>query len=249
MKTFGLIGFPLGHSFSRRFFEEKFSVEKLSDYEYVNFELKDISEFPSIFKHKDNICGLNCTIPYKQQIIPFLDEMDDVATKIGAVNTIKINRNGGQVKLKGFNTDVIGFEQSLSLMLGTVRPRAMVLGTGGASKAVIYVLAKMGIDYVQVSRTASPTKGYITYSDIEESLMDDCKLIINTTPLGTFPKVDGAPDIPYQYLTSKHFLFDLVYNPEVTTFLKKGLEHGASIKNGSEMLKGQAIAAWNIWNS
>jgi len=249
MKTFGLIGFPLGHSFSKKFFTEKFETEGLTNFQYVNFELDSIEKFPSIFSQYDQICGLNCTIPYKQQIIPFLDEIDEEAAKVGAINTVKIIRSGDKIKLKGFNTDIIGFERSLSPMLDKSHRKALILGTGGASKAIKHILTKLGIEYLSASIENELFDNEIRYEQITTSLIKEYTILINATPLGTFPKVDNCPNIPYEAITSNHVLFDLVYNPEVTLFLKKGLENGAKVKNGLEMLHGQAIAAWEIWNS
>lgn len=248
MKTFGLLGYPLGHSFSKKFFTEKFEKEGLNNHEYLNFELDSIGKFPSIFESTDNICGLNCTIPYKQQVMKFLDSIDEETQQVGAVNTIKIIRSDEGIKLKGFNTDIIGFEKSLKPMLEEKHKKALIFGTGGASKAIKHVLKKLGIEYISASIEKELFENEIRYSDITETVIKERLVIINATPLGTFPKVDACADIPYQHITSDHVLFDLVYNPEVTLFLKKGQEQGAKIKNGLEMLHGQAIAAWEIWN-
>jgi shikimate dehydrogenase len=249
MKTYGLVGYPLGHSFSKKFFAEKFEKERLSDCQYLNFEIDTIAKFPSIFKENENICGLNCTIPYKQQVMQYLDEIDEETQKVGAVNTIKPIHTADGLKLKGFNTDIIGFERSLKPMLDERHKKALILGTGGASKAIKHILGKLGIEYVSASIEAELFENEIRYGEIDQAMMNERLLIINATPLGTFPKVDNCPDIPYQFITSSHVLFDLVYNPEVTLFMKKGLEQGAKAKNGLEMLHGQAIAAWEIWNS
>lgn len=249
MKTYGLIGYRLGHSFSRNFFTEKFANENLSDHEYVNFELDSIEEFPGIFDGDKTICGLNCTIPYKQQIIPFLDEIEAEAEQIGAVNTVKIiNRNGRRI-LKGYNTDLYGFEHSLRPMLEAKHRKALILGTGGASKAIKFLFDKMGIAYFSVTTKEEPGEKEIRYNQLTEELMNEYLIVINATPLGTFPKVDTCPDIPYQFITVDHILYDLVYNPEETLFLKKGKAQGAKTKNGLEMLHLQAIRAWEIWNS
>lgn len=249
MNTFGLIGYPLGHSFSKKFFTEKFENEGLSENEYVNFEIDSIAKFPSIFDQHDNIRGLNCTIPYKQQIMTFLDEIDEEAKQVGAVNTVKPLYSANGLRLKGYNTDIIGFERSLSPMIGTDHTKALILGTGGASKAVKHVLKKLGITFLSASIEEELFESEIRYKDIDEKLIAESTIIINATPLGTYPKVDTCPDIPYEFITSKHVLFDLVYNPEVTLFMKNGLDNGATVKNGLEMLHGQAIAAWEIWNS
>lgn len=249
MKTFGLIGYPLGHSFSKKFFTEKFEQEGLNNHQYVNFEIDSIARFPSIFDQYESISGLNCTIPYKQQIIQFLNEIDDEAKQVGAVNTIKIMHTENGLRIKGFNTDVIGFERSLRPMLTEKHKKALILGTGGASKAIKFVLKKLGIEFCSASIEDELLENEIRYEAITPELLNDHLLVINATPLGTFPKVDNCPAIPYNALSHEHILFDLVYNPEITLFMKKGQEQGAKTKNGLEMLHGQAIAAWEIWNS
>ena len=249
MKTFGLIGHRLGYSFSKKFFSEKFVAENLPDHEYVNFELDSIEEFSGIFEQGKEICGLNCTIPYKQQIMQFLDEIDSEAAQIGAVNTVKITWSDGKRKLKGFNTDCYGFEHSLKPMLEAKHSKALILGTGGASKAIKYVLEKLGIEYLSASIEEPLFEKEIRYNQITDSLLKEYLIIIHATPIGTFPNVDNCPDIPYKSITSDHVLFDLVYNPEETLFLKKGKNQGAKTKNGLEMLHLQAIRAWEIWNA
>lgn len=249
MKTFGLIGHRLGYSFSRNFFTEKFAKENLLEHEYVNFELDSIEEFPGIFDGDKNICGLNCTIPYKQQIMQFLDEIDREAAQIGAVNTVKITSKEGKRHLKGFNTDIYGFENSLRPMLEAKHRKALILGTGGASKAIKHILNKLQIQFVSASIEEQLFEKEIRYSQITDELLKEYLIIIQATPLGTFPNVDNCPDIPYQSITSDHVLFDLVYNPEETLFLKKGKAQGAKTKNGLEMLHLQAIRAWEIWNA
>jgi len=248
MKTFGLIGHRLGYSFSRNFFTEKFAKENLTEHEYVNFELESIDEFSGIFNSGKTICGLNCTIPYKQQIMPFLDEIDPEAAQVGAVNTVKIMSKNGNRHLKGFNTDVYGFENSLRPMLEKKHKKALILGTGGASKAIKHILNKLKIEFVSASIEEELFEKEIRYTQITDELMKEYLIIIQATPLGTFPNVDNCPDIPYQSITSDHVLFDLVYNPEETLFLKKGKAQGAKTKNGLEMLHLQAIRAWEIWN-
>ncbi len=246
MKRYGLIGYPLTHSFSKRYFTEKFERENI-DSTYENFEIDSIDKFPEIIKNNPEIIGLNVTIPYKEQVIPFLDELNDSAREIGAVNTVKIIRTGSDIHLKGFNTDTFGFEKSLKPLLKPHHKKALILGTGGASKALKYVLTKLGIEYISAS-IEELKENEIRYEDIDEAMMADRLLIIHATPLGTFPKTDACANIPYHLITGKHLLFDLVYNPEVTLFLKKGAERGATIKNGYDMLLGQADRAYEIWN-
>ncbi len=249
-KIYGLIGYPLGHSFSRGYFNDKFAAEGI-DAEYVNFEIPDIGDLMEVFAENPGLAGLNVTIPYKEQVIPYMDEMDSEAAGIGAVNVIKIirrdGRDDGDFKLKGYNSDVIGFRDSISPLLTPQRDKALILGTGGASKAVAYALSTLGVESLFVSRSAR--KGVITYSDLTPELMAERKVIVNTTPLGMYPHVDEAPDIPYEYLTPAHLCYDLLYNPDVTLFMHKASEHGAEVKNGLEMLLLQAFASWNIWNS
>src|ERR1051326_1081269 len=239
MKTYGLVGFPLSHSFSQKYFTEKFKKENLADCEFKNFSMQSIGEFPSLLNQNPSLVGLSITIPHKESVIKFLDEIDETAKKIGAVNCIRISDR------KGFNTDAFGFEHSLKPLLKPHHTHALILGTGGASKAVAYILGKSKIKFKYVSMT----KGNISYSALSRSLIEENTLIINTTPLGMFPDINECPDIPYEYLTPKHLLYDLTYNPEETLFLKKGKEKGAQIKNGLEMLHLQAEEAWRIWNS
>ncbi len=246
MKRYGLIGYPLTHSFSKRYFTEKFETKKI-DSTYENFEIDNIDKFPEIIKNNPEIIGLNVTIPYKEQVIPFLDELNDSAREIGAVNTVKITRSQSGVHLKGFNTDTFGFESSLKPLLKPHHNKALILGTGGASKALKYVLSKLGIDFISAS-IEELKENEIRYEDIDEAMMAERLLIIHATPLGTFPKTDACANIPYEFITEKHLLFDLVYNPEVTLFLQKGAEKGATIKNGYDMLLGQANKAYEIWN-
>lgn len=244
MRRFGLIGFPLGHSFSKKYFTEKFLLEGI-DARYDLYELKSLDEFTEL-KVSENLCGLNVTIPYKQQIIPFLDEMDETAAEIGAVNVIKFIRNGNDLKLKGYNSDAIGFLQSIRPYLKPHHNKALILGTGGASLAFDYILRKLGIETIFVSRT--PAEGQLSYSDLSETVLNEYPIILNASPVGTFPDVERCPDIPYQYLTSRHLLFDAVYNPAETLFLQKGKAQGTTVLNGEGMLTGQAEAAWKIWN-
>ena len=243
MLHYGLIGKSLKHSFSKDYFTSKF--EKLHiDANYSLCELANIEEIKDVFSKQWQ--GLNVTIPYKEQIIPFLDEVDDLATKIGAVNTIQFSKKEGQTWLKGFNTDVIGFETTLKPLLQTHHTRALVLGTGGASKAVTYVLTKLNIPYVYVSREAGLNK--LGYDELTSEIISTHTLIINTTPLGMFPDLESYPDIPYKAIGEKHLLYDLVYNPVKTQFLLQGETRSATIKNGLEMLINQAEAAYEIWN-
>ena len=249
MKTYGLIGYKLGHSFSKKFFIEKFKNEDFNDCEYVNFELNSIDEFPELFKRNDHIYGLNCTIPYKQQLIPYLDEIHEEAAKIGAVNTVKVIRQDNKLKLIGYNTDVFGFEHSFRTFLKEHHKKALILGTGGASKAVKYVLNKLNITFLSASTKEILLENEIAYNQITPELLNEHNIIIQTTPLGMYPKTDTFPNLPYYLLTSKHLLYDLVYNPEETQFMKKGAEQGATVSNGMQMLKFQALKAWKIWNS
>ena len=246
MDKYGLIGYPLHHSFSRSYFNEKFISENI-DAEYVNFEIPTIKEFPSIIKNNPNLKGLNLTIPYKEQIIPYLDELSDNAKAIGAVNVIKFvrNKSGKKVKLIGYNSDVIGFQQSLEPLLREHHQSALILGTGGASKAVRRGLDNLGLSSQFVSR--EKTAAVIRYEDITPEMMEKHTVIVNCTPVGMFPNINECLNIPYERLTPKHLLYDLLYNPNETLFLKKGKEHGAIVKNGLEMLLLQAFASWEFW--
>ncbi len=246
MKTFGLIGFPLTHSFSQKYFSEKFEKENISA-RYLNFPIASINDFTELFKHHPYLAGLNVTIPYKQKVIPFLDELDTTAKQIGAVNVIKIFWENKIPRLKGYNSDIVGFKNSLTPLLSTTNNMALILGTGGASKAIAEGLKQLGIEFKYVSRTPSSTD-ILSYNQITEDIISEYNLIVNTSPLGMFPKTDSCPDIPYSSLTSQHIVYDLVYNPEETLFLKKAKEQGAQIKNGLEMLHMQAEEAWRIWN-
>jgi len=246
MNLYGLIGNPLSHSFSPKFFNEKFLREKI-DAEYVKFEIPDINLLPQIIGEHKNLAGLNVTIPYKQQVMQYLNDLDPQAKEIGAVNVIKIIRENGAVKLKGYNSDITGFENSISPLINkNIHNKALILGTGGASKAISRGLRNLGLEVIFVSRVNK--HGQFTYSDLSKEIISDFKVIVNTSPVGTYPKIDEAPDIPYRYLSSDHLLYDLVYNPSETKFLKLGEEYGAVVKNGAEMLELQAIASWEIWN-
>lgn len=242
MRKFGLIGFPLGQSFSNKYFTRKFLSEELYDCVHEAYSLKSINELDHILKDPQ-LVGLNVTIPYKKAVVHYLHHLDDVVQKIKACNCIRIF-NG---ELSGYNTDVAGFEQSLVPLLQGHHKRALVLGTGGASAAVEYVLQKLGIEFLFVSRTLGVTPNIITYEELNSRLLQSHPLIINTTPLGMFPDVSQYPDIPYHLLTDQHLLYDVIYNPEKTSFLKKGAENGAVIKNGEEMLIIQAEESWRIW--
>lgn len=244
MKLYGLVGYPLGHSFSARYFDEKFRTFDIRDIEYRNFPLEDISMLPEFLAGNPGLKGFNVTIPYKEAVIPFLSSVTDEAKAIGAVNCIKVTAGG----LIGYNTDAAGFRDSLLDLIDSQRPDALVLGTGGASKAVRYVLDGLGIKYKTVSRTPSDDPGMLTYGGLDRDIVGRHRLIINTTPLGTYPDTGSYPEIPYEGIGAEHLLFDLVYNPEVTEFMKRGLEQGAHARNGYGMLAGQAEESWTIWN-
>ena len=241
MDKYGIIGFPLGHSFSRGFFTEKFAREGI-DAQYLNFEIPDAGMLPDVLRDNPELRGLNVTLPHKQAVIPLLDELSDEAREIGAVNVIRV-RDG---RLKGFNSDIIGFTESIKPLLQPHHKQALVLGTGGASKAICVGLKRLGLEWKYVSRT--PREGMITYEDITAETLQDYTVIVNCSPVGMFPKIDQAPVIPYEYLTPKHLLFDCVYNPKDTLFMQKGRAQGATVKNGLEMLHLQAIASWRFWN-
>lgn len=245
-KQYGIIGFPLGHSFSRGFFTEKFLREGI-DAMYSNYEIPNIDQLQTILDSNTHLVGLNVTIPHKQSIIPLLSAISDEAKAIGAVNVVKVIRNKDEVSLKGYNSDVVGFINSIKPLLNPdLHRKALVLGTGGASKAIVYGLNKLGIKTQLVSR--SKQSDTITYEELDKQLLDEYKVIVNCSPLGTFPNVEEAPAIPYELLSADQLLYDLVYNPAETEFLKRGKAKGAKIKNGAEMLELQAIEAWKIWN-
>jgi len=244
MRKFGLLGKDISYSFSKSYFKQKFEEESITDAIYQNFDIEDISAFPHIIKDNDHISGINVTIPYKQSVIPFLDKLHKKAKKIGAVNTIKITKKG---KLIGYNTDCYGFQKSLKPYLKLHHKKALILGTGGASKAIAYTLKTLGIKYTYVSRKASVRA--ISYTDLSNKIIENHQIIINCTPLGTSPKIDACPDIPYDAISDKHILFDLIYNPEETKFLSLGKQNNAIIINGLNMLKLQAEKSWSIWNS
>lgn len=244
MRRFGLIGRPLGHSASASYFTEKFSKEGISDCAYALYELPEIGALTGLLEQHPDLCGLNVTIPYKREVIPYLDAVSPEAQAIGAVNCIRRTPDG---RLEGFNTDIIGLREALSELLGFAEPgEALILGTGGASQAVQYALAERGIPFALVSR--DPTKGNYTYDNLPCEVVERSHLIINASPVGTYPNVTEAPRIPYAYLTPDHYLLDLVYNPEVTQFLDYGRQRGAHVLNGRTMFVEQAEASWRIWN-
>lgn len=246
MKKYGLIGNPIGHSFSKAYFTEKFRKEGITDVVYENYPIKDISEFEGLFLNDPNLFGLNVTIPYKEQILNYLDALSEDARAIGAVNTVCLCRKKGKFARVGHNTDIPGFRKSLEENLEASPRNALVLGTGGSSKAVRYVLEQMGIAFDLVS--SSGKLGALNYEDLDFSLVSASKLIINTTPLGMAPLSGQCPNIPYKALSEEHLLFDLIYNPAETVFMKKGKEQGARVVNGYDMLVYQAEASWAIWN-
>jgi shikimate dehydrogenase len=243
MKWYGLLGKTLKHSFSKAYFTSKFHTLGITDCYYENFELATINGLPQLLRDNPSIHGLNVTIPYKEEVLFFLDEQNDIVKEIKACNCIKILDG----KLSGYNTDIIGFKKSLEKDLKPHHTKALILGTGGAAKAVKYALKTLGIHFSNVSRNRSETS--ITYEELDETILNTHHLIINTTPLGMFPKINEAPPIPYHLVNAKHLFFDLIYNPEETIFLKKAKEHGAKIINGSQMLILQAEESWRIWNS
>ncbi len=243
MNLYGLIGMPLSQSFSKRYFTEKFEKEQITGVQYDLFPLGNIAMLNDLLSQYPNLKGLNVTIPYKEQVLSFLQQLDRDAETIGAVNCIKISNRS----LTGYNADAPAFKHTLLPLLQPHHTQALILGTGGASKAVAYVLKNMGITYAFVSRHKGKASTYV-YEDLNQEIMTSFSLIINTTPLGSYPKVGSLPNIPYRYLSEKNYLYDLVYNPTKTLFLQKGEERGAIIKNGYDMLVGQAERSWDIWN-
>ena len=242
MKVFGLIGYPLGHSFSKDYFTKKFSDENINNCLYKNFEIESLDNFRSLIKNQANLSGLNVTIPYKEKVLKYIDHVDDIAKEIGSVNVIRIIDN----KLFGFNSDYIGFKSTLEKWLPNRSFNALVLGSGGSSKAICFALKELGINFEIVSTSNS---SFLSYDDIKEKdVYKKNKLIINTTPLGMYPDVNSYPKIQYNYLDENSFVYDLVYNPRLTTFLSMAQERRSNIKNGLEMLEAQAIESWNIWN-
>ena len=245
MDKYGLIGFPLGHSFSVSFFNEKFTNENINA-RYINFEIPQIDELPEILASNPELKGLNVTIPYKQKVISYLDDISPEAKSIGAVNVIRITHKGKNPILKGFNSDVIGFTRSIEPMLEKFHKKALILGTGGASKAIEYGLNTLGLETLFVSRTKRD--GCITYDEVTPELVKEYNVIVNCTPVGMYPKADSCPDLPYEAMGSHNILYDLIYHRDETLFMKKGAEHGATTKNGLEMLLLQAFASWDFWN-
>lgn len=242
---FGLLGKDISYSFSRKYFSEKFEKLGLNNLKYLNFDIPEIEEFPFLLYHKEHeYKGINVTIPYKQSVMRYLDEIDDDAKEIGAVNTINITKEN---KLVGYNTDVYGFQNSIKPLLKDHHKKALILGTGGASKAIAFGLEKLGIEYKFVSR--SLTENMFLYSTLNEQIIEEYNVIINCSPVGTHPNMEDAPNLPFEFISDKHLLFDLIYNPSETKFLRLGKNNGATIKNGLEMLELQAEKSWEIWNA
>jgi len=243
---FGLMGKNISYSFSRGYFKNKFVILKLKTHQYVNFDIQSIDEFQEIINNnRGDLKGLNVTIPYKEDVLDYLDEIDSVAKKIGAVNTICFTK---ERRLKGYNTDVFGFKESILPLIKAHHTKALILGTGGASKAVEYALKELHIDVLKVSRNSN-NSDTISYKDLSEKVINERTIIVNSTPIGTHPNVDEKPNIPYKFINNKHLLFDLTYTPSVTAFLSEGKNRGATIKNGYQMLELQADEAWRIWNT
>jgi shikimate dehydrogenase len=248
MNCYGLIGYPLSHSFSKKYFADKFEREGIVNCTYENYPIEHISQFPELISRQTDLMGLNVTIPYKEQVIRYLDRLDDDIKAIGAVNTIKIYRQEKKLKLKGFNTDVYGFQNSISPYIQGRKRYALILGTGGASKAASFALQQMGFEFTFVSRNPR-NSNHISYDQLTQEIIARASLIINTSPVGMYPQINTFPDIPYKYITSEHVLFDLIYNPLETRFLANGKKMGAVIINGLNMLQLQAEKSWEIWNS
>ena len=246
MDKYGLIGYPLGHSFSQSYFNEKFQNENI-DALYENFEIPSIENFPEIIETNPNLRGLNVTIPYKEKVISYLDVISPEAREIGAVNVIKVERKGKSTYLTGYNSDVIGFTRSIEPLIEKYHKRALILGTGGASKAVNYGVKSHGSEAVLVSRQSKHDT--ICYEDITPKVIKEYNVIVNCTPLGMFPHTDECPNLPYEAMNTQTLLYDLIYNPDTTMFMQKGAEHGATVKNGLEMLLLQAFASWEFWHS
>ena len=247
MNTYGLIGYPLAHSFSARYFAEKFADENIANCQYLNFPMKSIIEFPTLISNTHDLRGLNVTIPYKEQVMQYLNYIEATAKKIGAVNTIRIVRSDNNIELRGYNTDYYGFSASLLLNIKPIHKKALILGTGGASKAVQFALEEMGIACQFVSREPKTTR-QLSYEDVNRKVIESHLIIVNTTPLGTFPNTETFPQLQYEALTEKHILYDLVYNPPESKFLQLGKKYKAICINGLKMLHLQAEKAWEIWN-
>lgn len=247
MRKFGLIGYPLSHSFSKKYFTEKFQQEQIEGCAYELYPMVSVSQLSALLSEEPELEGINVTIPHKLEVMPLLNAIDEAASEIGAVNCIKISRGGAQIVLKGYNTDAYGFEASLSPLLKPHHTKALVFGDGGAAKAVKYVLDKLNIPFLVISR--QPKLGNLSYEQLAPELLQEYTLLINTTPLGMTPNTESCPDIPYEALTTAHLAYDLVYNPEETTFLRQAAAKGATVKNGMEMLYLQAERSWYIWNS
>jgi shikimate dehydrogenase len=248
MREFGLIGYPLGHAYSQKYFEEKFKREGISDCKYQLYPISEISKIHNIISSQHNLIGLNVTTPYKELVIPYLNEVDDPILRLGTVNTIKITREGNKYHLKGFNTDVYGLKKTFEGFTLPEGSKALIFGSGGSGKTVKFVLEEMGIKSTNVSREPK-NLSQISYKNVTEAVLRHHNLIINASPVGMFPKVDACPEIPYEHITSNHICMDLVYNPAQTLFLKKCADKGASVVNGLTMLYEQADKAWEIWNS
>ena len=245
MDKYGLIGYPLGHSFSISYFNQKFADEGINA-KYMNFEIPNIEDLIEVIDSNPELKGLNVTIPYKEKVMEYLDSISPEARAIGAVNVIRVTHQGNDIQLKGFNSDVIGFTQSIEPMLEPHHKKALILGTGGASKAVNYGLKSLGLETVYVSRYRRPET--ICYEDITPDVIHEYNVIVNCTPVGMFPKTEECPKLPYEALDETNILYDLIYNPDETLFMRRGGEHGASVKNGLEMLLLQAFASWEFWN-
>lgn len=243
MNTYALLGRNISYSFSRQYFTDKFDREGITESRYINFDIPTLDELPKLLQTTPDLRGMNVTIPYKQEVMRFLADIDPEAQAIGAVNTIKLTDIG----LVGYNTDCYGFRETLRPLLKSYHTQALILGTGGASRAVAYALKQLGIAYSFVSRT--PASGSLSYKELTQQILEKHFLVINCTPLGTFPKVADCPPIPYQYLSPSHLLYDLIYNPAQTTFLQRGAARGATTCNGLQMLVLQAEKAWQIWNN
>lgn len=246
MDKYGLIGYPLGHSFSKSYFNEKFENEGINA-EYINFEIPTLDSLPEILASNPELKGLNVTIPYKEKVISYLDSISPEARAIGAVNVIRVDHKGNDTYLKGFNSDVISFTKSIEPLLERFHKKALILGTGGASKAINFGLKSLGLETVFVSRFERP--GTIQYSQITPDIIQEYNVIVNCTPCGMYPHIDECPQLPYEAMTSKNILYDLLYNPDETLFMKKGAQHGATVKNGLEMLLLQAFASWEFWHN